>query len=164
LRSPRFWYHRARCAVVFRESSIRDFRRAVRRRRRYMRRMDTGTVVFIALIFVLAGFVKGVVGLGLATVGMGLLAIVMSPAQAASLLVVPSFITNVQQAVGARSLLLVARIWPTQPSCTFVRSPITTGSLSPRTIAENQMLASLPRTTLPMTWAVGASQTSSAID
>jgi hypothetical protein len=113
---------------------------------------------------VLAGFGKGVVGLGLQTVGMGLLAIVMSPAQAASLLVVPSFITNVQQAVGARSLLLVARIWPTQPSCTFVRSPITTGSLSPRTIAENQMLASLPRTTLPMTWAVGASQTSSAID
>jgi uncharacterized membrane protein YfcA len=48
-----------------------------------MRRMDTGTVVFIALIFVLAGFVKGVVGLGLPTVGMGLLAIVMPPAQAA---------------------------------------------------------------------------------
>jgi uncharacterized protein len=39
--------------------------------------------------FVLAGFVKGVVGLGLPTVAMGLLAIVMTPAQAASLLVVP---------------------------------------------------------------------------
>jgi len=37
-------------------------------------------------------------------------------------------------------------------------------SLSPRTIAENQMLASRPKTTFPMTWAAGASQTSSAID
>jgi uncharacterized protein len=74
--------------------------------------MDIGHLTFVALTFVLAGFVKGVIGLGLPTVGMGLLAIVMTPAQAAALLVAPSFITNVWQAVGARSLLLLRRTWP----------------------------------------------------
>jgi uncharacterized protein len=44
---------------------------------------------------VLAGLVKGVTGLGLPTVAMGLLATVMAPAQAAALVVMPSFVTNV---------------------------------------------------------------------
>jgi uncharacterized protein len=74
--------------------------------------MEWTSFVIIALTFVLAGFVKGVVGLGLPTIGMGLLATVMAPAQAASLLVVPSFITNLQQAIGPRSLPLLARTWP----------------------------------------------------
>jgi uncharacterized protein len=74
--------------------------------------MDIGNLVVISLTFVLAGFVKGVIGLGLPTVGMGLLAVVMTPAQAAALLVVPSFITNVWQAVGARTVPLLRRTWP----------------------------------------------------
>jgi uncharacterized membrane protein YfcA len=53
----------------------------------------------IAAIFVLAGFVKGVLGLGLPTISMGLLAVVMPPGQAAAMLVVPSLATNVWQAV-----------------------------------------------------------------
>src|SRR4051794_41754224 len=61
--------------------------------------------------FVLAGFVKGVIGLGLPTVAMGLLAIVMTPAQAASLLVVPSLLTNVWQATGPVLVPLVRRLW-----------------------------------------------------
>lgn len=50
-----------------------------------------------AAVFVLAGLVKGVVGLGLPTVAMGLLALGMPAAQAAALLVVPSLVTNVWQ-------------------------------------------------------------------
>lgn len=50
-----------------------------------------------AAIFVLAGLVKGVIGLGLPTVAMGLLALRLPPAEAAALLVVPSFLTNVWQ-------------------------------------------------------------------
>jgi uncharacterized protein len=50
-----------------------------------------------ALTFLLAGFVKGVIGLGLPTVSMGLLSVVMPPAKATSLLIVPSFVTNVWQ-------------------------------------------------------------------
>jgi uncharacterized membrane protein YfcA len=51
----------------------------------------------IALTFLLAGLVKGVIGLGLPTVAVGLLTLVMPPAQAAALLVVPSLVTNVWQ-------------------------------------------------------------------
>ena len=51
----------------------------------------------IAVVFVLAGVVKGVVGLGLPTVAMSLLALMMPSAQAAALLVVPSLVTNIWQ-------------------------------------------------------------------
>jgi len=74
--------------------------------------MSLAVLVVIASTFVLAGFVKGVIGLGLPTVAMGLLAIVMPPAQAASLLVVPSLLTNVWQALGPDLALLVRRLWP----------------------------------------------------
>ena len=48
----------------------------------------------IAATFLLAGLVKGVIGLGLPTVAMGLLGLVMPPAQAAALLLVPSLVTK----------------------------------------------------------------------
>jgi uncharacterized membrane protein YfcA len=53
--------------------------------------------LLIALVFVLAGVVKGVVGLGLPTISMALLALMMTPADAAALLIFPSLITNVWQ-------------------------------------------------------------------
>ena len=54
-------------------------------------------LIVATLTFLIAGFVKGVIGLGLPTVSMGLLSLVMAPAKAASLLIVPSFVTNVWQ-------------------------------------------------------------------
>jgi uncharacterized membrane protein YfcA len=77
-----------------------------------MRRMTSFVLAAVTAIFVLAGFVKGVIGLGLPTVAMGLLALVMTPAQAAALLVVPSFLTNVWQAMGPELIPLVRRLWP----------------------------------------------------
>ena len=63
--------------------------------------------------FLLAGFVKGVIGLGLPTVSIGLLGLVMTPAQAAAILVVPSLVTNVWQAVvGGGLFALARRLWP----------------------------------------------------
>ncbi|MEJ8845858.1 sulfite exporter TauE/SafE family protein [Variovorax rhizosphaerae] len=56
------------------------------------------------VVFLLAGMVKGVIGLGLPTVSMALLALWMTPAQAAALLIVPSLVTNAWQA-GPRSTL-----------------------------------------------------------
>lgn len=56
--------------------------------------MDT---LFIVLVFVLAGLVKGVSGMGLPTVAVALLTLRMSPLEAAALLIVPSSITNVWQ-------------------------------------------------------------------
>ena len=67
----------------------------------------------IAGAFLLAGFVKGVIGLGLPTVAIGLLGLLMTPAQAAAILMVPSLVTNIWQGVvGGGLLALVRRMWP----------------------------------------------------
>ena len=67
----------------------------------------------LALVFCFAGFVKGVIGMGLPTVAVGLLATVMSPAQAATLLLVPSLATNIWQlAAGPHCLSLLRRLFP----------------------------------------------------
>ncbi|MBB1602212.1 sulfite exporter TauE/SafE family protein [Variovorax sp. UMC13] len=50
-----------------------------------------------AAVFLAAGAIKGVVGLGLPTVSMALLALWMAPVRAAALLVVPSLLTNLWQ-------------------------------------------------------------------
>ena len=67
----------------------------------------------VAPTFLLAGLVKGVIGLGLPTVAVGLLGLVMAPAQAAALLVVPSLVTNLWQLAAGPSLArLLRRLWP----------------------------------------------------
>lgn len=69
--------------------------------------------VLIGATFLLAGLVKGVIGMGLPTVAMGLLAIVLPPAQAAAILVVPSLVTNVWQLLAGPSCAALARrLWP----------------------------------------------------
>lgn len=66
-----------------------------------------------SLTFMLAGFVKGVIGLGLPTVAVGLLGLVMTPVQAVALLVVPSLVTNIWQlAAGPSFVRLARRLWP----------------------------------------------------
>jgi uncharacterized membrane protein YfcA len=68
-------------------------------------------VVVIAAVFLVAGFVKGVLGLGLPTISMGLLAVTMTPGQAAAMLVVPSLVTNLwQMLAGPYVLKLVKRL------------------------------------------------------
>lgn len=75
--------------------------------------MPDTTLLLIAAVFALAGFVKGVIGLGLPTIAMGLLATAMPPVEAAALLIVPSLLTNLWQAVAGPSLgALVRRLWP----------------------------------------------------
>src|SRR5215469_7578557 len=69
-------------------------------------------VLIIALTFFLAGIVKGVTGMGLPTVAVGVLGAVMSPVSAAALLVIPSFVTNVWQLVtGPDFLGVMKRLW-----------------------------------------------------
>ncbi|OVZ68541.1 hypothetical protein CDO43_23665, partial [Pseudomonas aeruginosa] len=53
-------------------------------------------IPLIALTFLLAGFVKGVVGLGLPTVSVGLLGLAMPPMQAAAPLIVPALVTHLR--------------------------------------------------------------------
>ena len=67
--------------------------------------------IVVSLIFFAAGAVKGVLGMGLPTIAMGLLGLVMPVASAAALLTVPSLVTNVWQALaGSRLAALVCRL------------------------------------------------------
>lgn len=69
--------------------------------------------LLVVLTFLMAGAVKGVIGLGLPTVAMGLLGLAMPPAQAAALLIVPSTLTNLWQlASGGHLRTLLVRLWP----------------------------------------------------
>ena len=65
--------------------------------------MNLGEVTIVALVFGLAGLVKGAIGLGLPTISMGLLGALMPPGQAAAILIVPALATNAWQiwALGA---------------------------------------------------------------
>ena len=75
--------------------------------------MSESILLFIAGVFILAGFVKGVVGLGLPAISMGLLALVMPPADAASILILPTVATNIWQMAAGPSLKpIIARLWP----------------------------------------------------
>lgn len=67
----------------------------------------------IAAIFVLAGLVKGVTGLGLPTVAVGLLGQFLPPAEAAALVVVPALATNLWQMLAGPALRPLCRqLWP----------------------------------------------------
>lgn len=71
------------------------------------------TWVLIGLVYFLAGLVKGVVGLGLPSVAVGLGAVVVGMKPAVVLLLLPSFVTNVWQAVVGGSLgMILRRTWP----------------------------------------------------
>ncbi len=63
--------------------------------------------------YLLAGLVKGVIGLGLPAVAIGLLGLSMPPAQAAAIIVMPALVTNIWQcAFGGNVAALISRLWP----------------------------------------------------
>ena len=67
----------------------------------------------IALVFLLAGFIKGVLGLGLPTVSVSLLAVAMPPGKALAIVIVPAIVTNIWQTfVGPYLRDIVRRLWP----------------------------------------------------
>lgn len=70
-------------------------------------------IVAIITTFFAAGIVKGVTGMGLPTLAMGVLGSLLSPPVAAALLLVPSFVTNVWQLLaGPKFVMLIRRLWP----------------------------------------------------
>jgi uncharacterized membrane protein YfcA len=88
----------------------------------------TGTALFIAVVFVLAGAIKGVIGLGLQVVPMGLLVLVMRPVEAAALLVIPSLVTNTWQLVSGPALgPLLRRLWPMMAGICLGTAVVTLG-------------------------------------
>ena len=69
-------------------------------------------IIYATLVYILAGFVKGVVGVGLPTISLALLAVVLGLKDAMLMLLVPSLITNLVQALtGGRLYELIKRLW-----------------------------------------------------
>lgn len=67
----------------------------------------------VVAIFLVGGVAKGAIGFGLPTVVMGLMGVWMPPAEAAALMVVPAFLTNIWQAFDGPHLVRVwRRLWP----------------------------------------------------
>jgi len=70
-------------------------------------------LLFIAAALLLAGFIKGVVGLGLPTVAIGLLAVTMQPSRAIAIVIVPAIVTNIWQTFAGPYLRdIIRRLWP----------------------------------------------------
>jgi uncharacterized membrane protein YfcA len=73
----------------------------------------SAALVLVSVTFGLAGVAKGVTGMGLPTVAIGLLGLMTTPAEAAALLIVPSLVTNVWQFIaGGHRRLTLSRTWP----------------------------------------------------
>lgn len=71
------------------------------------------TLLLIAATFVAAGTVKGVIGMGMPTVSLALLTATLGLHSAMALLLVPTVVTNVWQAlVGGRLVMIARRLWP----------------------------------------------------
>lgn len=89
---------------------------------------DPATLAAVVLVLAAAGLVKGALGLGLPTIGMGLLGLFVPPPLAASLLFLPSLLTNVWQALdGPGTPALLRRLAPMLGACfvaTVAASPL----------------------------------------
>jgi uncharacterized protein len=66
-------------------------------------------ILLICLIFLLAGIVKGVIGLGLPTVSLALLSLFIDLPNAMILMLVPSFVTNLWQAIEGENVTFVIK-------------------------------------------------------
>ena len=74
---------------------------------------DPLIIAAVIATFVLAGLVKGIIGLGLPTVSLAALTVIIDMPTAMAVLLVPSFVTNLwQAAVGGHGLAILGRIWP----------------------------------------------------
>lgn len=75
--------------------------------------LSPGLLVMVALTFLLAGTVKGVIGMGMPTVSLALLTATVGLQPAMALLLVPTVVTNIWQAlVGGQLVAIIRRLWP----------------------------------------------------
>lgn len=76
--------------------------------------------IAILLTFLLAGTVKGVIGLGLPTVSLAMLTLMADLPTAMALMLLPSLVTNVWQALaGEYTRQAISRFWPMLLLCGF---------------------------------------------
>ena len=69
-------------------------------------------LAYVMLVLAVAGFAKGVVGLGLPPIAMGFLVLTVPPVEAAAIMVLPALLTNAWQAAAGPALRdLLRRFW-----------------------------------------------------
>ncbi|MDA1090920.1 MAG: sulfite exporter TauE/SafE family protein [Proteobacteria bacterium] len=74
---------------------------------------NSETLVAVGLAFLIAGFVKGVIGLGLPTVSLALLTVTIGLKSGMALMIVPSLVTNIWQGLSGGGLgIILKRLWP----------------------------------------------------
>ena len=74
--------------------------------------MNFDVVVFVAVVFFLAGGVKGLIGFGLPTVSIAIIAAFLGLIEAMTLMLLPSLITNLWQGfIGGHLIRLFRRCW-----------------------------------------------------
>ncbi|WP_119165901.1 sulfite exporter TauE/SafE family protein [Algihabitans albus] len=75
--------------------------------------MEAGLLALVGATFLLAGFVKGVIGLGLPSISLALLTATLGLQPAIALMLVPSLATNLLQGLtGGHLRGVLRRIWP----------------------------------------------------
>ncbi|MEM7061418.1 MAG: sulfite exporter TauE/SafE family protein [Pseudomonadota bacterium] len=70
---------------------------------------DPALIVIVVATFLLAGLVKGVIGMGLPTVALGVLAVATDLSIAMALMIAPSLVTNLMQAITGGHLRAILR-------------------------------------------------------
>lgn len=121
--------------------------------------------LLVALTFVAAGWVKGMVGMGLPTTAMALLSLMLPPVEAAALLVVPSLVTNLWQLLAGPAFGALLRRFGTMMIAICVGTALGIGLLSAShhsqwpTIALGLVLAvyalfglAAPKVLVPLRW------------
>ena len=74
---------------------------------------DNATALAIFSAILLAGLLKGIIGVGFQTVGIAFLTIITNLPNAISLLLIPSLVTNLWQAgAGGELFTILTRLWP----------------------------------------------------
>ena len=74
--------------------------------------LETDIIIIATVAFLMGGFVKGVVGLGLPTISLAILTATVGLKEAMVLMLFPSFVTNVWQAVtGGQLISILRRVW-----------------------------------------------------
>jgi uncharacterized membrane protein YfcA len=75
--------------------------------------MTTAEIAFGLAVFLLAGTVKGLVGLGLPTITIALTSLVLPLTEAIALIALPTIFTNIwQAAIGGQFWVILRRQWP----------------------------------------------------
>src|SRR5215204_3452427 len=75
--------------------------------------MTTAEIVFGLAVFLLAGTIKGLVGLGLPTITIALTSLVLPLTEAIALIALPTIFTNIwQAAIGGQFWVILQRQWP----------------------------------------------------